>query len=445
MKRIRAFNVLALLVLIASAFLATPRPVSASTTIIVNTTVDEFFTDPYTCSLREAIWAANNDYPINGCPAGSGTDTITLKRGVYILDRTNPVSGPDDQAITGDLDILQNLVINGAGMDEYTGSVVYANSSSFGDRIFHVKGSINVYMNNLRIQGGFINLPRGGAGILNEGANLTLYRAYLRGNIAAVEGGGITNYHASNLKITYSTFDNNTSGDGGGIYNVGSMILENSLLINNTGDSTGGGMDNGVGLVGTMSVAIIKNTTIAKNKISDSSVGGGGLSNSGSLTLINNTIAENGGTGLLVEINATTVVRNTIFSQGTYPNCALKAGAVPIVANGYNLVYGSATIPAGQLACSWGGTDLVGSDSTKNPLLKSLDYYDSVTKTYGFTSKTSPAVDAIPLGNTNCPSIDQRMHGRWADGNEDGTVGCDIGAYEEGGRMLRLYMPFTAR
>lgn len=34
-----------------------------------------------TCTLADAIVAANNDIAISGCPAGSGADAITLPEG----------------------------------------------------------------------------------------------------------------------------------------------------------------------------------------------------------------------------------------------------------------------------------------------------------------------------------------------------------------------------
>lgn len=439
MNRFRAFHVLTLLVLVISMLLATPKPVSAGATITVNTTSDEYGTNAGACSLREAIYAANTDKAYNGCPAGSGTDTIILKRGIYILTRNNPGGVHEDQAKYGDLDIRASLVIRGAGMDPDRGSVVYANPENFSDRIFHIippSGTISVSMSNLRIQGGNTSETRGGGAILNNGSTLNLYRAYITSNHANVEGGGVTNYAGSTLIVRYSTFDNNTSNDGGGIYNTGTLTLENSLLVGNSGSTTGGGLDNGSG-----STATVKNSTIAQNLTSGDAYGGAGISNSGTLYLINSTIAENNGTGLLIELHINTVISNTIFSQGGYPNCSRKSQSVTIVSNGYNIIYGSAAAPPEQYLCSF----VSEGDTNQDPLLSPLAYNGGVTKTYGFSNTGSPAIDAIPSGNPNCPPIDQRMYGRWVDGNGIGAAGCDIGAYEEGGYMLQLYFPEILR
>src|SRR5690349_20199983 len=57
------------------------------------------------CSLREAVTAANS---------APGADTIQVGPGVYKLTRLNPF---EDAAATGDLDVLGELTILGAGAD----------------------------------------------------------------------------------------------------------------------------------------------------------------------------------------------------------------------------------------------------------------------------------------------------------------------------------------
>jgi CSLREA domain-containing protein len=64
------------------------------------------------CSLREAIQAANIDAALSGCAAGSGADAITVPAGILRLRR---VGANEDNNSTGDLDILQDVTIRGAG------------------------------------------------------------------------------------------------------------------------------------------------------------------------------------------------------------------------------------------------------------------------------------------------------------------------------------------
>jgi CSLREA domain-containing protein len=436
--------IVALLLIFVLMFSQAPYPVQAASMTYTVTRIDDpvpsaspNICQPTDCSLREAIIAAN---------ANSGTDQIYLPPGIYTLTRSNPGGVHENLASTGDLDITDNLTINGAGFDPTTGSVVYANPADFGDRIFHVKPAagktkITVAFNNLRIRGGSTSAVQGGGGILIESAEVRLDRVYLTGNHASSVGGGVSNYSNSVLTITTSTFDTNTSGDGGGIYNIGTLNLYTSLLKGNSGETSGGGLDNsGKG------IATVVNSTIALNQTStaSSNYGAGGISNSGTLTIKNVTLAENTGSGVLVELASATTILNSIFDQRNYPNCARK-DATDITSLGFNLVYGSAALPTGQIGCNWNpNSDKTGSNA--NPLLGVLHYEESPTQTYSFTDLNSPAIDGIQLNDPNgCPATDQRMHSRWADGNEDGTPGCDIGAYEVGGTIEGLYLPIGFR
>jgi len=113
MKRQRILTgvlALGLLLPLTSLYLG-PIPVAHTATITVNTTDDEL-NDDGDCSLREAIQAANTDSAVDGCTAGSGADTITLPAGYYTL--TIAGANEEDNA-TGDLDILDDLTINGDG------------------------------------------------------------------------------------------------------------------------------------------------------------------------------------------------------------------------------------------------------------------------------------------------------------------------------------------
>jgi hypothetical protein len=69
--------------------------------------VDSFAQSPGVagdCTLGEAIQAANTDLAVDGCPAGSGSDTIVLASGLYSL--TTASSPPNGlPTITSDITI----------------------------------------------------------------------------------------------------------------------------------------------------------------------------------------------------------------------------------------------------------------------------------------------------------------------------------------------------
>ena len=113
--------------------------------ITVNTTADELNGDG-DCSLREAIRAANLDQVVDGCPAGNGADTIFLPPGEYLFDAA--MAGfNEDHALTGDLDIQEDLTIEGAGR---VNTRVDANGL---DRVFHVIDA-TVEISGVTITGG---------------------------------------------------------------------------------------------------------------------------------------------------------------------------------------------------------------------------------------------------------------------------------------------------
>ena len=112
--------------------------------IVVNTTDDELNSDG-DCSLREAIQAANTDQAVDACPAGSEGDTISVPAGVYELVLAG--AGEDANA-TGDLDILDDLKLIGAGIK---GTVLDGKAL---DRVLHVHGGATVQITGVMITGG---------------------------------------------------------------------------------------------------------------------------------------------------------------------------------------------------------------------------------------------------------------------------------------------------
>jgi hypothetical protein len=100
---------------------------------------------------------------------------------------------------------------------------------------------------------------------------------------------------------------------GGGIYNTGSLTLANSIVSNNKSDYSGGGIYNTGSLT-------LTNSTISENNIKNSFDGnGGGIYNSdyGTVTLSNSTIKNNRAEygGGIYSTNGSVTVSNSIFSD----------------------------------------------------------------------------------------------------------------------------------
>ena len=282
--------------------LAVPQVVYA-TTITVNTTDDELNADG-DCSLREAIRAANTDSMIDACPGGSGSDEIVFDANVVPGTFALSISGTgEDDAVTGDLDITDELIITGSG----AGNTII---DALGiDRVFQVIGATAFNLDQLTVQGGAASA---GAGILNNSGTLTISSSTVRDNVAN-RGGGIVN--DGMMIINNSIIIDNTanSGGGGGIDNDGAMTITNSTIVGNSSQLEGGG----IFAFGTLT---IDNTTFTNNT-SVASVGGGiATGGGGAFTVNNSTFSGNvagirgGGIAHLsgtFDLQSTTIVGNS--------------------------------------------------------------------------------------------------------------------------------------
>ncbi len=278
MGRIR-LAALVLLVALAAVLNLPADTALAATIITVNTVVDETNADG-DCSLREAVRAANLNLAQDACAAGSDADTINVPAGTYVLS----IGGAgEEDAVTGDLDIGEDLTIAGAG----EGSTIIDQASS--DRVFHVTGAFTVNISGVSITGG--QELNGGAGIYNGGGVLQLDNSTVSGNTTDGDGGGI--YQAAGtMTLNSSTVSGNSAGAGGGFGSGGginqaggTMTLNSSTVAGNSSSIFGGGIRQAFGTILTLD-----NSTVSGN----SADGGGGIYNGGgTLTLDNSTVSGN--------------------------------------------------------------------------------------------------------------------------------------------------------
>jgi CSLREA domain-containing protein len=189
-----------------------PIALSADTFILVNTSDDELNVDG-DCSLREAIQSANSGQTVDNCIVnGNAPYTITLPAGNYQLTLSG---AQEDDNSTGDLDIKADLILVGSGM---TDAIISSNQI---DRILQIHTGTTVIINQLSLTGG--KAPDGATA---QAANET-------------NGGGI--YNSGTLVLDEVIVANNkagiscinSGGAGGGIYNTGSLVITNSTLSNN--------------------------------------------------------------------------------------------------------------------------------------------------------------------------------------------------------------------
>ncbi len=346
------------------------------------------------CSLRGAIQRANQN---------PGLDVITFGFGVADV-ALGIVGSYEDDNQQGDLDILEEVVING-------GDVVTIDGSLIGDRVFDVMTSTTVeptILQGLTVTGGAA--PSGdslfdGGGVRCDSSRLHLEAVVLAGNGPVRNGGGVFAL-SCDLSVVTSTLDHNTAtGLGGGLhFESGSdLSIAHVAFVANVASSGGG-------LQVHSASATVENTTFSGND------------------------ADNDGSALQVafgelELGFVTVVGGT--GNNTLSNAA---SVVSTVANSVivGTCQGTFTTEGGNLEApgdTCGLDPLVDQFSVADALLQPLGFYGGRTPSHA-PRWDSPAVDD-PLGViADCPTVDQRLQPRPVDGNGDSIVGCDAGAVE---------------
>jgi CSLREA domain-containing protein len=405
------------LLFMVAAMLWPATPAAAAATIEVNTFADEYTEGATTCSLREAITAAQSDNDFDGCDQMGtyGDDTILLPVGTYTLSR----SGAEDTGFN-DLDVVGTggaLTIQSQGgtaqdtiIQAGTIGVSGPGTPNGIDRVLQAFPNSTVTLRDLTLRNGNDTSGDGGGAILHEGTSLTLERVAVRNSttVSGNGGGGIWANEPLNLRQVEIS-GNESGSSGGGIHQFDSSLHANNLTVSgNEADDSGGGIEftgDDSGFSG------IAGSTITNNRANDDDTDpatGGGL----------NVVDGD------VFVTGSIVAGNTLGTGGTNPDCSGPFN--PFGAHDGNVI-GNAT----------GCTGFLAGDIGLDPQIQSL-----ALNMPGFTM-----THAIP---TSSPAVD-----RWAvDGgpNDDGcltSVGkfsvtgtdqrgvtraqgpaCDSGAYE---------------
>jgi CSLREA domain-containing protein len=332
------------------------------------------------CTLRAAIMETN---------ALPGADTITLPASLYALT----IAGAgEDAAATGDLDISDDLTIDGAGA-----AFTVVDGGGL-DRVFEIRPGATVQITGLTVRNGNPGSTANAGGILNLAGALVLNGSIVTGNTAA-QGGGLFN-ESGTMLLTACTVSGNTAGAGGGIYNHGTLTVTRSTLNGNRAVAgSGGGLWHNGGLLN------LTNSTVSGNT---ASVVGGGLFSTGTFaSIVHGTLDDNAapsGGGISSSLGVS--LQNTLVANSGGGDCA-----GPVVSLGHNL--------GSDGTCALGGPgDLNGT----NPQLAPLAATGGPTETHALLP-TSPAINAVPLAAC-IVETDQRGVFR-----PQGPA-CDIGAFE---------------
>jgi len=136
-----------------------------------------------------------------------------------------------------------------------------------------------------------------------------------------VKGGSpVVDVTGGTVTIENLTITDGTGCDGGGIYNTGNLTLNDVMVSRNTSSGCNGG---GIYNAGTMS---IENSTISQNTSSGGFYGGGGIFNGETMTIENSTISQNtvsgggNGGGIVnegtLDIFQSTISQNAVSGSG---------------------------------------------------------------------------------------------------------------------------------
>jgi CSLREA domain-containing protein len=347
-------------VTLAAVFCLVSIMASGETLTVTKTSDDPVNGCDSDCSLREAVIAAN---------ATVEHDTILVPAGTYVLSL---VGADEDAAATGDLDLIEDVSIVG---NPTGGTVIDGNLS---DRLVHLNGATVELADLVLIRGSTTGDWYGAGGILVESGALTMTRSVLSDCSCDAHGGGI--FSLGTVNIDQSAIVGNTGFRGGGIYHAGiDLTIVNSTVTGNTATDQGSG---GISTDGLALAASIESSTIT-----------------------NNVGVHSDAVSFLSEVSVT----NTIFDG----SCAISPGMGVVNSAGGNL-----ESPANTCGLAH-PSDLVG--ATAGELnLGPLQGNGGLTPTHAL-HVGSVAIDSgtDPL----CPATDQRDWLRW-----DGS--CDIGAFE---------------
>jgi hypothetical protein len=259
--------------------------------------------------------------------------TTVVTRAEIVIDRDVTLDGEGNLTVDGNqshrvfsvtrgvtAELIGLTVANGQEPDEHGGGIRNAGTLTLTNST--VSGSSAGDESGCRTDDPALLCSEGG-GIWSEGT-LTLVNTTISGNSADF-GGGVANREGSLMVIDSAVLMNSAQGcrvgavfcsGGGGVWNSGMLTMQNSTVSGSTSDWGGGIFNRGV-----------REPTLTNSTVSGNSAGfdGGGLLNFETLTLIDCTVADNlagqSGGGIANEAGTLELTRSTLSG-----NTAASAG-----------------------------------------------------------------------------------------------------------------------
>ncbi|MDR4503446.1 MAG: right-handed parallel beta-helix repeat-containing protein [Candidatus Scalindua sp.] len=243
---------------------------------------------------------------INTANSSNEDDTINLQGGTYTLTRMdNDTNGPN-----GLPSVTSSITLKGTGTDS---TIIQRERDAPLFRIFHVADTGVLQIDSLTIRGGIAP------------------HRISRDQTETFDGGGM--YNIGTVTIRNSSILDNEAHNGGGIANIGTITITDSSVKNNVTNgfrTSGGGIDNSGGTVKITNGSISSN--IAGIKEGDGA-GGGLCNNRGSVTITDTTVSDNlaadsGRGGGILNYGGTITITNSILKNNMADSIAGSGGGI---------------------------------------------------------------------------------------------------------------------
>ncbi|MBN1988205.1 MAG: T9SS type A sorting domain-containing protein [Bacteroidales bacterium] len=327
----------------------------------------------------ERNWKLNAVY-LSGDLLGDGSGSSTNADNAYtVVTASN----------TNSTAVIDGFYIVSGRADKATSSWSSADRAGAG-----IYGSAaGATISNISVSGCYADY---GGGIFLQYSPISLINITLDGNEGRI-GGGAIYLQNSNVTLTGITVRGNRSSLGAGLsIAAGTVTISRADISSNQSSGSGGGIYNNGGKI------TVANTLVAKNKPE----GYRGGTNTGTVELINVTIADNIATGIKCGADNMSIKNSIVWGESQTSTVAGTGTLIVVNSNVKGGVSGTGNI-------------------IENP-----DFVDPASGNYRIPG-TSPAIDAgsnalLPSGVT----VDLDENNRIFDGNNDGTATVDMGAYE---------------
>jgi predicted outer membrane repeat protein len=382
----------------------------------VDLTDGKCVTSAKNCSLRAAVQQANastDSVTVVNVPAGTymlTREPITTRDGsegnlnlsapstppgtTYIIGVGAARTVIDANQVDNVLDVSGGRVATLAGLTLRNG---LARSSLFGGIISNIGSSLTVLdciIENARAIGD-------GGGIYNTGT-LHVLRSTIRSNSSSSLGGGL--YSVGIARVYDSTISGNQAYIGGGIFNGKTTYLVNTTISSNTADHDGGGISTTDGSVANPVLTAIYSTSIIGNDADHDrdeigGTGGGVFAGTGGRFVATNSL----------------LARNTVLDSPQYNDCVGK-----LELSGSLLIGepGSCTFSGNR---NWKQTPI----ETVDPILKDNGGPTLTHAIFDLPGSAHESGFSVCVDDTDTPlTTDQRGASR--------AEGCDIGAFQFG-------------